>query len=230
MENRVLSFCIILYIVIFYRIVLESLGILVSSDFIFSFYIFVYLNGQASLFHCRSPPISTNFFRDSCWLEVFYMDENPKRIKKKDDPYTIKKVGNEYIISFKDALGILQEIKVTKEVYAIFDKSELQDKREMNEFDRHIEHSEIYEDNLVIRAKEKTISMEDEFIQKATFEELKRAIEMLPEIQKRRIKKYYFDDKDEYEIATEEFISVKNVSVTLKSARENLKKILKKLI
>ena len=111
-----------------------------------------------------------------------------------------------------------------------FDKSELQDKREMNEFDRHIEHSEIYEDNLVIRAKEKTISMEDEFIQKATFEELKRAIEMLPEIQKRRIKKYYFDDKDEYEIAKEEFISVKNVSVTLKSARENLKKILKKLI
>ena len=61
MENKVLSFCIILYIVIFYRIVLESLGILVSSDFIFSFYIFVYLNGQASLFHCRSPPISTIF-------------------------------------------------------------------------------------------------------------------------------------------------------------------------
>ena len=61
MENRVVSFYIILYIIIFDRIVLESLGILVSSDFIFSFYIFVYLNGQVSLFHCRSPPISTNF-------------------------------------------------------------------------------------------------------------------------------------------------------------------------
>ena len=61
MENGVLSFCIILYIVIFYRIVLESLGILVSNGLFFSFYIFVYLSGQVSLHHCRSPPISTNF-------------------------------------------------------------------------------------------------------------------------------------------------------------------------
>ena len=61
MGNRALSFCIILYIVIFYRIVLESLGIFVSNGFFLAFYIFVYLSGLASLFHCRSPPISTNF-------------------------------------------------------------------------------------------------------------------------------------------------------------------------
>ena len=73
MGNRALSFCIILYIVIFYRIVLESLGIFVSNGLFLAFYIFVYLSGLASLFHWRSPPISTNFFRDSCWLEVFYM-------------------------------------------------------------------------------------------------------------------------------------------------------------
>ncbi len=158
------------------------------------------------------------------------MDENPKRIKKKDNPYIIKKDGNEYIVYFKDAFGKVQEVKVTREVYAIFDEYELEDKREMNEFDRHIEHSEIYEDNLVKRAKEKTISMEDEFIQKSTFEELKRAIETLPKIQKRRIKKYYFEDMDEYEIAEQEGVSVKNVSVVLKAARKNLKRILKKLI
>ena len=158
------------------------------------------------------------------------MDENPKRIKKKDNPYIIKKDGNEYIVYFKDAFGKVQEVKVTREVYAIFDEYELEDKREMNEFDRHIEHSEIYEDNLVKRAKEKTISMEDEFIQKSTFEELKRAIETLPKIQNRRIKKYYFEDMDEYEIAEQEGVSVKNVSVVLKAARKNLKRILKKLI
>ena len=62
MENRVLSFCIILYIVLLYRIVLESLGILVSNDFILMFYIFVYLSGQVILFHCRSPPIGTDFW------------------------------------------------------------------------------------------------------------------------------------------------------------------------
>ena len=97
----------------------------------------------------------------------------------------------------------------------------------MNEFDRHIEHSEIYEESLVKRAKEKTISMEDEFIQKATFEELKRAIEMLPEPQKRRIKKYYFDDKNEYQIAEEERTTHQAIDQSLKIGRENLKKFLK---
>ena len=62
MKNRVLSFCIILYIVIFCRIVLESLGILVSSDFIFSFYIFVYLNGQVSLTEDEQKLLSATGF------------------------------------------------------------------------------------------------------------------------------------------------------------------------
>lgn len=155
------------------------------------------------------------------------MDENPKRMKKKDNPYSIRKDGNDYFVSFKDALGIYQDIKVTEDVYAVFDKFELDDKKEMNEFDRHIEHSEIYEESLVKRAKEKTISMEDEFIQKATFEELKRAIEMLPEPQKRRIKKYYFDDKNEYQIAEEERTTHQAIDQSLKIGRENLKKFLK---
>lgn len=155
------------------------------------------------------------------------MDENPKRMKKKDNPYSIRRDGNDYFVSFKDALGIYQDVKVTEDVYAVFDKFELDDKKEMNEFDRHIEHSEIYEENLIKRAKEKTISMEDEFIQKATFEELKRAIEMLPEPQKRRIKKYYFEDKNEYQIAEEENARQQSINESLERARNNLKKLLK---
>ena len=63
MENRALAFCIILYIIIFDRIVLESLGILVSNDLFFAFYIFVYLSSQSRLYYCRSPPIGTDFWR-----------------------------------------------------------------------------------------------------------------------------------------------------------------------
>ena len=151
------------------------------------------------------------------------MDENPKRMKKKDNPYSIRRDGNDYYVSFKDVLGIYQDVKVSENVYAVFDRFELDDKKEMNEFDRHIEHSEIYEESLIKRAKEKTISMEDEFIQKATFEELKRAIEMLPKIQRRRIKKYYFDDKNEYQIAEEERTTHQAIDQSLKIARENLK-------
>ena len=61
MENRVVSFYIILYIVIFDRIVLESLGILVSNDLFFAFYIFIYLSSQSSIYRCRSSPISMDF-------------------------------------------------------------------------------------------------------------------------------------------------------------------------
>lgn len=70
----------------------------------------------------------------------------------------------------------------------LYKEIELKDLSLMNEFDNHIEHSKIYENYLEKRAKEKTISIEDDFAQKATFEEFKKAIEMLTEIQKKRIK------------------------------------------
>lgn len=65
-----ISFYVILYIIIFIRIALESLGIVVSNDFIFLFYIFVYLGNQFIVYHCRSPPVDTNFW-NLYWLEVF---------------------------------------------------------------------------------------------------------------------------------------------------------------
>ena len=79
------SFHVILYIVILARIVLESLGIIVSNDLLlFSFYIFVYINGQAAILHCRSPPIKTNF-----WKFVsnggFFIEDNKLFIKRSKD-------------------------------------------------------------------------------------------------------------------------------------------------
>lgn len=155
------------------------------------------------------------------------MDENPKRRKHKDNPYTLKKVGNSFLVSFKDGMGIFQEIEINEKQNNAFNEFELEDLSEMNEFDRHIEHSEIYENNLEKRAKEKTISMEDEFIKQTTFEELKKAIEMLPENQKRRIKNYYFDDLNTYQIARLEGIAHQVVDRSIKKAINNLRKILR---
>lgn len=159
------------------------------------------------------------------------MAERPKRRKYKDNPYTLKYVEekNIYIVSFKDVKGHLQEVEVSKEIYKVFDLFELQDIRELNEYDRHIEHSEIYENNLEVRAKDKPLSLEDEVIRKSTLDELKKAIELLPTVQKNRIKKYYFDDKSEVDIAKEEKVSQKNVSKSLSVAIKNLKEILKNL-
>lgn len=90
-----------------------------------------------------------------------------------------------------------------------------------------IEHSEVFENNLNERAMDKPISLEDEVIRKTSFDELKKAINMLPEVQKRRIKKYYFEDKTERQIADEENATQQSVHIILERALENLKKILK---
>ena len=157
------------------------------------------------------------------------MAERPKRRKHKDNPYTLKHIEekNIYIITFKDGTGKVNNVEVTKKVFQAFDRFELDDLSELNEYDNHIEHSEIYENNINARAKDKPICIEDEIIKKSTFEELKSALEKLPEVQKRRIKKYYFDDKTEVEIAQDENVSQKNVSKSLAVAKRNLKEILK---
>lgn len=100
----------------------------------------------------------------------------------------------------------------------------------MNEYDRHIEHSEIYEENLSKRIVDKPIELEDYVIKKISFEDLNNAINLLPEVQKRRIKKYYFENKTEEQIAKEESATHQSVHIILVRALENLKKLLKNKI
>ena len=156
------------------------------------------------------------------------MAQKPIRRKHKDNPYTIEYITGEdrYSITFRDGTGKEITVKVNENIYNAFDKFELED---MNEFDRHIEHSEIYENNLNAKAKYKGQLLEDYVIQQISFIELKQAIELLPDIQKRRIKKYYFDDKNEYEIAMEENTTQQAVNKSLAKARLKLKQILKKI-
>lgn len=156
--------------------------------------------------------------------------DKPKRRKHKDNPYTLICIdGIKYIVTFKNGSGKLITVEVTKEIYEKMNEFELDDLHELNQYDRHEEHSEVYENNLNKRALIKPVSLEDEIIQKSTFEELMNAIKTLPETQKRRIKKYYFDDKNEYVIAEEEQTSHQAVHKSLSLALESLKKILKKI-
>ena len=111
--------------------------------------------------------------------------------KNKDNPYTLNYINEEdnYAVLFKDSKGILQSVNVSEVVFKMMDRFELDDICEMNEFDRHIEHSELTENNLEARALNKSIGLEDYVIQESTFEDLKKAIDLLPEIQ-RRIRRY----------------------------------------
>ena len=156
------------------------------------------------------------------------MAERPKRRKYKDNPYTLNYIEekNIYIVSFKDGKGRLQEVEVSKEIYKVFDKSELHDIKELNEYDRHIEHSEIFENNLEVRAMDKPISLEDIIETKLLNEDLKKAIDTLSDVQKRRIKMYYFENKTLREIAEIEHCKIMSVKDSIDIGIKKIKKFL----
>ena len=157
------------------------------------------------------------------------MAERPKRRKHKDNPYTLEFVEekNSYRVSFKDVKGKFQRVEVNKEIYQAFDRFELDDLSELNEFDNHIEHSEVYENNLNERAMDKPLGVDEIVENNIRDEEIRKAISTLSDIQKRRIIKYYFEDKTEYEIAKEENATQQSVHIGLERAKEKLKEILK---
>lgn len=155
------------------------------------------------------------------------MTNLPKRRKYKDNPYSLLIENNEYYILFKDNKNIFHKDKVSKEVFYVFNDFELEDKKLMNEYSRYIEHSEIFEYSYESRIINKAVSLEEEVIRNVTFDELKKAINLLPEIQKRRIRKYYFEEKTQQQIANEEKVDIRSIQYSLNCALKNLKKILK---
>ena len=152
---------------------------------------------------------------------------NPKRNKDKYNPYTIKIKEEKYYVSFKDSNNTLQEISITKEVYDAFDKFELEDISQIHKIRKHIEHNEVYEETLYQRSIIDSISVEDEVSTNILNEELKKAINTLDEIQKRRIIKYYFYDKTYEEIAKEENCSKVAIKYSIDSAIKNISKKIK---
>lgn len=158
------------------------------------------------------------------------MDIKPKRRKYKDNPYTINKdsITNKYYIKFKDSTNKEQFIEVDSTIYKVFDDSELNDISEMNEYDNHIEHSEIYEYKIDLISSMKIKSTEELVEDKMLHEDLKNAIQQLSEVQRRRVKKYYFEEKNINQIANEELCSKVAIKYSIDIAIQKLKEILKK--
>ena len=154
------------------------------------------------------------------------MDTHPKRRKSKDNPYELSKINNEYLISFKDSKKVLQIVEINSIIYESFNKFELEDISQQHKFERHIEHSEMYESTLNKRMINSSIEIEDYVINKILFEELHRAIKLLPITQKRRLKMYFFYDMTLEEISKFEKCSIHSVFVSIERAKEKVKKSL----
>lgn len=116
------------------------------------------------------------------------MDKRPKRRKDKYNPYTLYTKAGRYYISFVDVNNNFQEIEVSQEVFESFNKFELEDISQMNEYDRHLEHSEVDENTLYQKSVSSEQPLEEYFDKAQDSENLHMAINKLPNVQKRRLK------------------------------------------
>ena len=156
------------------------------------------------------------------------MNNRPKRRKSNDNPYTLQIINNTYVVIFKDGSRKEQVIEVSEEVFNQMDKFELEDISQMHKIDKHIERFELSEESINFRSINSSIDTTSNFVEKKIInEELRDAISSLPEIQKRRIIKYYFYNKTFEEIAKEEQCSKVAIKYSIDSAIKNISKKIK---
>ena len=161
------------------------------------------------------------------------MVNRPKRRKDKDNPYSLNFKENNYVVSFKTVKNEYKEVKVSEEVFKAFDKFELEDISQLHKVDKHIDmrvidNTEYMDIILFNNALNDEISIEEQIENKILQEELKKAILELSEVQKRRVIKYYFENKTLQKIAEEEGCSITSVKESLDSSINKLRKKLKK--
>lgn len=163
------------------------------------------------------------------------MANMPKRRKSKDNPYTLDYNDNEHIytVSFMDNKQVIHNVEVSKKVFEAFDKFELEDISQLHKVDKHIDmrvidNTEYMDIILFNNAVNDEISIEEKIENKILQEELKKAILELSEVQKRRVIKYYFENKTLQKIAEEEGCSITSVKESLDSSINKLRKKLKK--
>ena len=156
------------------------------------------------------------------------MDErHPKRRKDKNNPYTLSIASGRFYLSFRDGTGVLHEMEIDGELYGLLNAFELEDLSCLNEWDRHIEQSELSEETLEQRMRRTPCSVEETVYRAIQYEQLHQAIDQLPKTQRRRLLLYYFYDFTYEKIAEIEGCSVHSVFVAIERAKEKIKFFLK---
>jgi RNA polymerase sigma-70 factor (ECF subfamily) len=126
-----------------------------------------------------------------------------------------------YFISFRDGQDIMREIEVSRPVYLEFLRF-IKIERNLRRWDeRHTEQSDLRDETLYSRAFNPPKSVEDTVLRAEQFQ---RAIQSLPEIQRRRFVLYHVFGLTYEQIAEMEDCSFQAVAKAIKSSEEAIKK------
>ena len=152
------------------------------------------------------------------------LEKHPNRKKDKYNPYTLTITEGHYYLSFKDGRGKQQNIEIDEMLYQTFDRFELEDISHLNRVSRHIEHSELTDETLNDRAFYKAEQIKDIVSEDIEYEQLHRAVSKLPEVERRRLKLYFFGELTYEQIAKLEGCTKRAVKFSVDIAIEKLKK------
>lgn len=126
--------------------------------------------------------------------------------------------------------GTIIEVEVSVDVYNFDKENNWQEDwrtRKSKREDSYEEILKIYEKNgLPLELQE--VSSETKYIKSYEYDQLKKAIDKLPKVQRRRLILRYFYNLSIQQISSAEKVSKKVIERSLRKAEENLKKIVER--
>ena len=155
------------------------------------------------------------------------MDGNhPSRKKDKFNPYVLSIENEEHYVSFLDGQGVHHKEKISRELFDLFDRFELEDISQLNAISRYLEHSELTEEMLSQRALVQQEPLEEGVHRKILYDWLHASISKLPTVQRRRLFLYYFGGYTYEQIAKIEGctkMAIKfSIDIAIKKLREKI--------
>ena len=148
----------------------------------------------------------------------------------KVDSYTLEYVESEdkYYISFIDSVNQECRIEIDKEIFYAYLKSKKNYIKIKNETNRHLEQSELTDEEIYNRAFEKEESIEETVMKDIEKEKMQQALKNLTEVQQRRIELHIVNNITIRDIAQLEKVRKKQIEKSLQIGLKKIKKIFAK--
>lgn len=159
-------------------------------------------------------------------------DPRPKRRKDKDNPYSLFSTGIDtndphYYLSFLDGQGVPICIEISHSVFEVLDRFELEDLSYLNKQDKYWDGTELTDDLLAGRTTAGQELLEDLIARQSVYALLHRAIQKLPQTQRRRVVLHFFNGYTYEQIAKQEHCTKVAIKLSINAAISSLKKYLK---
>ncbi|MFI3327280.1 MAG: sigma-70 family RNA polymerase sigma factor [Clostridia bacterium] len=144
-----------------------------------------------------------------------------------DENKTIKNILHYYI--YLNSSNSEERLEIDKKVaITIFQRFVRKERNLRRSDERHNEYSDVSEETINKRSLNKPLSLEEQVEKTIEIEKLHEAMDVLSEVQKRRIKMYYFQGLTFDEIASIEGCKYQQIQKSIYRAEKKIKKFFKK--